>query len=49
MDLAETTLDLAHRLYGRHNRLVIYEEALVAAKLARHIVISIQARELSST
>jgi hypothetical protein len=41
MDLVEITLDLAHRQYGRQNRLVIYEEALIAAKFDHHIVIRI--------
>jgi hypothetical protein len=41
MDLVELMLDLAHRLYGRPDRLVIYDEGLAATKLDRHIVIRI--------
>jgi rhamnose utilization protein RhaD (predicted bifunctional aldolase and dehydrogenase) len=40
MDLVETLIDLSHRLYGHPDRLVIYDEGLIAAKLERHIVLS---------
>lgn len=40
MDLVEILIDLSHQLYGRPDRLVIYDEGLVAARLDRHIVIS---------
>ena len=40
MDLVEILIDLSHQLFGRPDRVVIYDEGLVAAKLDRHIVIS---------
>jgi rhamnose utilization protein RhaD (predicted bifunctional aldolase and dehydrogenase) len=48
MDLEEILIDLAHQLYGRADRLVIYDEGLVAAKLDRYIIVSRPGARLGS-